>query len=74
MTAIINFITGIADGIMALIEFIGGLIADILSVLQLIQQTLFDLPQYIAFLPNSISAIVLVMGGLWLIFIFVRGQ
>lgn len=58
MTAIINFLTGIADGIIALVEFMASMIADVLYVVQLTAEFVVQIPSYLAILPTEILAIV----------------
>lgn len=71
MTAVINFIQGIANGVGAAIEFLGGLIDDILTCVTYMTEAAAEMQTYIEFLPTSIVTIVVAMGGMTIIFMIV---
>jgi len=58
MQAIIDFITGIGDGLLAIVDFLGGMIEDILYVVQLTAAFVLKIPDYFTWLPPEIIAIV----------------
>lgn len=61
MTAIIDFLTGIADGVVAAIDFLQGLIEDLLYVAQTLAVVLVEMPTYLSFLPSEILASILAL-------------
>lgn len=61
MTAIFDFLTAIADGIIGIVEFMASLIADTLYVVQLTANAISQIPQYLAFIPGPVLAIILSM-------------
>lgn len=57
MTAILNFIQGIADGVMALIAFLLSMIQDIAYVAELTAKVVLDIPVYLSWLPSPVIAL-----------------
>lgn len=57
MQAIIDFLGGIANGILALVNFLGDLIEDLVYVFQLLGHFLTQLPSFLGFLPAGVVAI-----------------
>lgn len=57
MTAIIEFITGIADGLFAIVDFMGGLIEDLLYVVTLVGKFVVSIPEYLSWLPAPVLAL-----------------
>lgn len=58
MTAIINFIQGIAAGVQAAIDFLLGLIEDVAYVVQLTAEFVLQIPNYLSWLPAPVLAII----------------
>lgn len=58
MEAIINFLTGIGDGLLAIVDFLGGMIEDILYVVQLTGSFVLKIPDFFDWLPPELIAIV----------------
>jgi len=58
MQAIIDFITGIGDGLLAIVDFLGGMIEDILYVVQLTAAFVLKIPDFFDWLPPELLAIV----------------
>lgn len=61
MTAIINFLQGIASGVTAAIEFLLSMIADVAYVVELTAKFVAQIPDYLSFLPSPILAMVVSM-------------
>lgn len=64
MTAIINFIKGIADAVTGAFEFLTSLIEDTLYVAQLAANAVASIPIYLSFMPPSV---LLLIGALFTI-------
>lgn len=58
MTAVINFVKGIGDGLMAIVDFVSGLIEDILYMVKLTAEFVANIPEYLSFLPPSVIAMI----------------
>lgn len=58
MTAIINFIQGIAAGVQAAIDFLLGLIQDVAYVVQLTAEFVLQIPEYLSWLPAPVLAVI----------------
>lgn len=58
MSAVINFLQGIADGVSAIISFVLDLVQDILYVGQLLTQTVSQIPELFSFMPPEILALI----------------
>lgn len=58
MTAILNFIQGIADGVQAAIAFLLTVIEDIAYIVQLTAKFVVQIPTYLSFLPPSVVALI----------------
>lgn len=58
MTAVINFIKGIGDGLMAIVDFVSGLIEDVLYIVKITAEFVAKIPEYISFLPPSVIAMI----------------
>lgn len=61
MTAIIDFLGAIADGVVAAIEFLSGLIADLLYVAETLAAIVVEMPTYLSFLPSEVLAAVMAL-------------
>lgn len=61
MTAIIDFLKGIADGVNAAIAFLSSMVADIAYVVQLTAKFVAEVPQYLSFIPGPIVAMIVSM-------------
>lgn len=61
MSAIINFLKGIADGVKAAIDFLLSMIADIAYVVQLTAKFVAEIPQYLSFIPGPVVAMIVAM-------------
>lgn len=58
MSAIINFIQGIAAGVQAGVEFLLSMIQDVAYVVVLTGKFVLQIPTYISFLPAPVVALV----------------
>lgn len=58
MTAIINFIQGIAAGVQAAIDFLLSMIQDVAYVVQLTAEFVAQIPTYLSFLPAPVVALI----------------
>lgn len=58
MQAVIDFLTGIGDGVLAIVDFMGSLIEDILYVVQLTGSFVLKIPEFFDWLPPELLAIV----------------
>lgn len=58
MTAILNFIQGIADGVKAGVDFLLSMIQDVAYVVQLTATFVVQIPMYLSWLPAPVVALV----------------
>lgn len=58
MTALLNFIQSIADGVLGAIDFLAGMIADIAYMAQLTAETIAKVPSYFVWMPPEVLAII----------------
>lgn len=58
MSTIINFLKGIADGVMAIISFVLDLVQDLLYVGQLLTESVSQIPDLFSFFPPEILALI----------------
>lgn len=58
MTALVNFVQGIAVGVEAAIAFLLGLIEDVAYLVQLTAEFVTKIPDYLSWLPAPVLAIV----------------
>lgn len=61
MTAVIDFLNGIASGILAIVDFMSDMIADILYLVQLTAEFVVKIPEYLSFMPEPVLAIIVTM-------------
>lgn len=61
MTAIINFLKVIAEGVKGAMDFLFSMIADISYVVQLTAKFVAEVPQYLSFIPSPIVAMIVSM-------------
>lgn len=59
MTAIIGFLGGIADAVLAALEFLASIIKDTLYVVQLTAESVSMVPVYLQFFPPAILTLIL---------------
>lgn len=59
MGAILDFIKGIADGVLAGIEFLRSLVEDILYLAQSMANIVSQLPDYLNFFPPQVLTMIL---------------
>lgn len=59
MGAILDFIKGIADGVLAGIEFLRSLVEDIFYLAQSMANIVSQLPDYFSFFPPQVLAMIL---------------
>lgn len=58
MAELLEFVSGIADGVLALIEFLGDMVTDTLYVVQLTGSFVASIPDYFAWLPSEVLAVL----------------
>lgn len=58
MSAIIDFLQGIAEAVTAGVEFLLSMIQDVAYVVELTAKFVVDIPTYLSWLPPEIVAIV----------------
>lgn len=58
MDAIINFLKGIGDGIVAVFDFFIGFLADLVYLVQLTAKFLAQIPLYFSWLPSEMLALI----------------
>lgn len=58
MAELLEFVSGIADGVLALIEFLGDMVTDTLYVVQLTGSFVASIPDYFAWLPPEVLAVI----------------
>lgn len=58
MSAILNFIQGIASGVQAGIDFLLGLIQDVAYIVELTATFVVQIPDYLSWLPAPVLAII----------------
>lgn len=68
MSAIIDFLSGIADGATAAIAFLVGLIEDIAYVAQSCAAVVASIPEYLGFFPQEILAALLAVFAIVVIY------
>ena len=68
MNAIIEFFTGIADGVSAALDFLIGFVEDIVYVVKLTGEFVLEIPSYFAWLPPEILALIVTTFGIVVIY------
>lgn len=68
MTAIIDFITGIADGVQAAIDFLLSIVQDTLFVVQITGNFVSKIPAFFDWLPAPVVAIIVSIFGVVVIY------
>ena len=68
MSAIIDFIQAIADGILTLIDFVVSFVGDIVYIVQLTAQYLAQIPSYFAWLPQELLTILVTIFAIVVIY------
>lgn len=68
MTAIIDFITGIADGVQAAIAFLLSIVEDTLFVVQITGNFVTKIPSFFDWLPAPVVAIIVSIFGVVVIY------
>lgn len=58
MAELLEFVSGITDGVLAAIAFLGDIIADTLSVVQLLAEFSSQIPDLFVWLPPEVLALV----------------
>lgn len=58
MTAILNFIKGIAKGIQTMVSFVADLVSDTAYLVSLLAEFVSDIPEYFSFFPAPILAMI----------------
>lgn len=58
MKAIVDFLSGIGDGIMAVVDFVIGFFEDVVYVVKLTGEFVLQIPSYLSWLPPEVLAIV----------------
>lgn len=58
MTAIIEFLIGIADAVGALIDFLVSMVEDVVYVVELIGSAVASIPDYLSWLPPEVLAVI----------------
>lgn len=61
MTAITNFLQGIAEGFQAIIAFVQTLIEDTAYIAQLLGEFVVQIPDYLSFLPAPVLTIIVTL-------------
>lgn len=59
MSAVLDFLQGIASGITAALDFLLGLIEDVAYVVKITAEFVTQIPAYISWLPAPVVAIIL---------------
>ena len=68
MGAIITFFEGIVDAITGAIDFLIGFIEDIVYIVKITGEFVLEIPNYLAWLPAPVLAIVIVVFGVVVIY------
>lgn len=68
MNAVISFFQGIGNAITSAFDFVVSLISDIVYMIQLTGKFLVQLPRYFSWLPPQISALLLVLFAIVVIY------
>lgn len=69
MQAIIDFFTGIIDGLVAIVKFVIDTIKDIVHMVQLVGETMLKIPDLLSgFLPAEVVTAVLLIFGVVVIY------
>ena len=68
MDAVISFFQGIGNAITSAIDFVVSLISDIVYMIQLTGKFLAQLPGYFSWMPPEISALLLVLFAIVVIY------
>lgn len=68
MDAIIKFLQGIIDGVTAALDFLVSFIEDIVYVVMLTGEFVLNIPNYFAWLPAPVLAIVVSIFGIVVIY------
>lgn len=58
MSAVLDFLQGIAAGVSAALDFLMGLIEDVAYVVKITAEFVTQIPSYISWLPASVVAII----------------
>lgn len=61
MDAIIEFFKGIGTAITSIIDFVIGLFEDLVYMIKLLGQVVLNIPNYFAWLPAEILALIVVL-------------
>lgn len=68
MTAVLDFLAGIGDGIKSAVEFLLSMIEDIAYMVQLLGEFVSKIPEYLSFLPAPVLAIFVSMFSIVVIY------
>lgn len=68
MSAIITFFEGIVDAITGAIDFLIGFIEDIVYIVKITGEFVLEIPNYLAWLPAPVLAIVVIVFGVVVIY------
>lgn len=58
MSAVLDFLQGIASGVTAALDFLMGLIQDVAYVVKITAEFVTQIPSYISWLPAPVVAII----------------
>ena len=61
MNAILEFLKGIGNAIIAVIDFVMGLFEDLVYMIKLLGQVVLNIPSYFAWLPGELLALIIVI-------------
>lgn len=61
MSAIINAVKAIAEGVTTAIEFLGTIIADTAYIVSLCAEFVVQIPEYLSFMPPAVLALIVSM-------------
>ena len=68
MDAIVSFFTGIGNAIVSAFDFIVSFFSDLIYVIQLLGKVVLSIPSYFAWLPSSISALLVTLFAIVVIY------
>lgn len=68
MSAIIDFFSGITDFIVSIVDFVIGFFEDLVYVIGLLGSFLVQIPQYLFFLPGPITAVLITIFSLAVVY------
>lgn len=68
MQALLQFIKGIGNTIVAVVDFVIGLFQDLIYMIKLLGQVVLNIPAYFSWLPGELLAILVLIIGIVVVY------